>query len=101
MKVENPHATPSAAVSPAGTSPATRPARKSGGADSGDRVQLSGEFDLAAAAVRAAGTPVEIRTDAVAEARGLLERGELGTDLERLANSIIDALTDSHDSHAS
>lgn len=97
MKVENPYANPSVAAGPVETGPAARPSARSVGTTGSDSVRFSGEFRLAKEAVKAVETPVEIRPDAVAEARALLDSGELGNDLERLAGSIVDALTYSHD----
>lgn len=97
MKVENPHANPSVAAGPVETGPAARPSARPVGVTGSDQVRFSGEFRLAKEAVKAAETPVAIRPDAVAEARALLDSGELGNNLERLADSIVNALTYSHD----
>ena len=101
MKVENPHANPSVAAGPFETGYAARPSTRPVGVTGSDQVRFSGEFRLAKEAVKAAETPVAIRPEVVAEARALLERGELGNDLERLADSIVNALTYSHDDHPS
>ena len=71
-----------------------RPASRQGTPPSGsDAVQLSGDVRLADEAVRAADV-TSVRADAVAHARALLEQGQLGTDLGRLADRIIDSLGD-------
>jgi hypothetical protein len=62
-----------------------------------DSVRLSGELRLADEAVRAAALAAEVRPDAVARARALLESGELGRDVSALADSIIDSLLESRD----
>jgi len=59
-----------------------------------DAVQLSDDVRLADEAVRAATPNGDVRPDAVAHARALLEQGQLGADLERLADRIIDSLGD-------
>ena len=61
-----------------------------------DAVQLSDDVRLADEAVKAASAASDVRADAVARARALLEQGQLGADLERLADRIIDSLGD-HD----
>jgi len=95
MKVENPLTTPSSAINPADNS-AARTAQKPGSA-APDQVRLSGDLRLAKAAVQAVQSGPDVRADKVAEARALLDSGELGTDLERLADRIVDALAYSHD----
>jgi hypothetical protein len=95
MKVENPHAHPSVALGPVDRDLTRRtgtPAAQAGG----DRIQWSGDVDLAQQAMRAA-DPATVRPDAVERGRRLLESGALGTDLDQLAGQIIDALADSHD----
>ena|SRR6187551_254811 len=97
MKIEHPHVkleptsrvtveagqTPAKAVTPAGT----------------DNVRLSSDLRLADQAVRAAAAD-EDRSAAVSRARELYERGELGADIERLADRMIDALIHSDDEPA-
>ncbi|MEO7191705.1 MAG: flagellar biosynthesis anti-sigma factor FlgM [Vicinamibacterales bacterium] len=97
MKVQNPHTNASAAVGPIGTGADARPAQKAAEAAAPDRVRLSGDLQLANAAVRAAEVNVDVRPDAVARARVLLAKGELGVDLHRLADRIVDALVSSYD----
>jgi flagellar biosynthesis anti-sigma factor FlgM len=57
-----------------------------------DRVELSADARLATSAVRAAEKAPEIRQDVVERARARLEAGELGKDLFRLADKMIDSL---------
>ena len=97
MKIEHPHVkldspgrvapeagqTPARAVTPQGT----------------DNVRLSNDLLLATQAVRAAAAD-EDRSEAVLRARELYERGELGADIERLADRMIDALIHSDDEPA-
>jgi len=57
-----------------------------------DRVQLSGDAALAAAACRAAEQAPDIRQDLVEKMRAKLAAGEIGNDAERLADRLIDHL---------
>jgi len=57
-----------------------------------DRVELSGDAALAAAARRAAEQAPDIRQDLVDRMRAKLEAGEIGNDPERLADRMIDHL---------
>lgn len=59
-----------------------------------DQVRLSGTGQLAAAAAAAANEAPDVRPEAVARGRALLERGELGNDAGRLADRLIDSLLD-------
>ena len=63
-----------------------------GPGQSTDRVEVSPEAQLVAAAVQAAHDAPEIRPEAVERGRLALERGSLGQDTSRLADRIIDAL---------
>jgi anti-sigma28 factor (negative regulator of flagellin synthesis) len=98
MKVENSRT--NEAVGPVGVD-LPRTAQKTGAAAGSDQVRFSGDLRLAHAAVKAAGTSVDVRPDVVAEARLELANGTLGNDLERLADRIVDALTYSHDDNPS
>jgi flagellar biosynthesis anti-sigma factor FlgM len=57
-----------------------------------DRVDVSSDAQLVAAAIRAAEDAPAIRPDAVERARRALENGTLGSDTDRLADRIIDSL---------
>jgi hypothetical protein len=95
MKIEHPHLKlePTGRVgADAGQSPA-----KAVPPQGSDAVRLSSDLQLADRAVRAAAAG-DNRPDVVARARELYLRGELGTDVERLADRMIDALTHSDDS---
>ncbi len=59
-----------------------------------DQVRLSPTGQLAAAAAAAAGQAPDVRPDAVARARALLDSGELGRDATRLADALIDSAID-------
>lgn len=61
-------------------------------ADDGDRVELSADVRVMTAAMKAAEEAPEIREDRVARAKALLDSGELGADLLKLADRIIDHL---------
>ncbi len=63
-----------------------------GPAQSSDRVEVSAEAQLVAAAVQAAHESPGIRLDAVERGRLALANGTLGQDTSRLADRIIDAL---------
>jgi flagellar biosynthesis anti-sigma factor FlgM len=63
-----------------------------GPAQSSDRVEVSPEAQLVAAAIQAAQDSPEIRMDAVERGRLALLNGTLGQDPDRLADRIIDAL---------
>ncbi len=95
MKIDQPGINPSA---PAERVPgdATRPLSRHA-ATPADAVHLSGDLRLADEAVRAATLDGQVRPDAVARGRELLARGALGTDLERLAERMIGALTETVD----
>jgi flagellar biosynthesis anti-sigma factor FlgM len=60
-----------------------------------DRVEVSGDAALAAAARRAADAAPNIRQDLVEKMRAKLEAGEIGNDPERLADRLIDHMLDS------
>jgi negative regulator of flagellin synthesis FlgM len=84
-------------VSPADATPVegvrSRQAGKSSGADApADSVVLSGDLQLVEAAMKAANEAPEVRADEVARARKMLERGEVGNDLEALAAKMLDSI---------
>jgi anti-sigma28 factor (negative regulator of flagellin synthesis) len=58
----------------------------------GDRVEMSPDLRLVAAALRAAAASPEIRHDVVQRMRELLDSGELGADTRQLAERMIDDL---------
>lgn len=60
-----------------------------------DRVQVSGDAALAAAARRAADAAPNVRQDLVEKMRAKLSAGEIGNDAERLADKLIDHMLDS------
>jgi flagellar biosynthesis anti-sigma factor FlgM len=55
-----------------------------------DKVELSSTAQFVNAATQAANDAPEVRSDAVARAKALLESGELGADPERFAKAMID-----------
>jgi flagellar biosynthesis anti-sigma factor FlgM len=63
-------------------------------ADAGDRVEVSADAKkaqgLVADAVKAAQALPDVRAEAVARGRALLESGTLGADANKLADAIID-----------
>jgi flagellar biosynthesis anti-sigma factor FlgM len=86
-----------ARVTPAKSSAAQGPQRQGGTpARSSDAVQVSSDAQLAAEAARQIGEVGgdEIRPDAVERAKAAVARGEVGADLERLADRLIDRLVD-------
>ena len=62
-----------------------------------DAVSLSDTLRLADHAVRAAAFSGDVRPEAVARARQLLESGELGSNPDAIAERIIDSLLESRD----
>ena len=60
-----------------------------------DAVRLSGDLQLAEVAMRAAAMAGDVRPRAVARAIELFISGNVGVDLDRLADRIIDSLTES------
>jgi anti-sigma28 factor (negative regulator of flagellin synthesis) len=64
-----------------------------------DAVKLSDALKLADGAVRAAAVSGDVRPEAVARARQLMESGQLGSNAEALADRIIDSLLESRDTH--
>jgi hypothetical protein len=62
-----------------------------------DAVKLSDALKLADDAVRAAAVSGDVRPEAVAKARQLMESGQLGSNPEALADRIIDSLLESRD----
>src|SRR5262245_38466999 len=96
MKIEQPHLSHTLAVGRFGQDSGVR-TRKTGGTPQSDDVQLSSDSSLAKAAADAATPEAGVRADRVAEARTLLDQGEIGKDLEALANRILADLTGSYD----
>lgn len=62
-----------------------------------DAVRLSSDLQLAEVAIKAAAMAGDVRPEAVAHAMELLNQGKIGSDLEQLADRIIDSLTESRD----
>jgi anti-sigma28 factor (negative regulator of flagellin synthesis) len=60
----------------------------------GDRVELSADAQLVGSALVAAERAPAIRQDAVDRARQKLLNGEIGADVERLAERLIDHMLD-------
>jgi hypothetical protein len=96
MKIEDPRSpvTPSASQV---TSEAARPSSSRPVAPGSDVVRLSTDLQVVDLAVRAAAMAGDVRPEAVASARRILDGGQLGQDLERLADRIIDSLSGGHD----
>ena len=61
------------------------------GAQQGDRVRLSSDAQLLGSAVKAAGQAPDIRPDVVERARQKLAAGEVGRDVVKLADRMIDS----------
>jgi flagellar biosynthesis anti-sigma factor FlgM len=67
---------------------------------SGDRVELSQEAALAGSAIKAATDSPDVRPDVVERMKKALAAGELGSDSQKLAESLIDRMLDeSHGKH--
>jgi hypothetical protein len=95
MKIDQPHAKlePTGRVgAPAGQTPAKAPTPQGT-----DAVRLSTDLHLAEKAVRAAADPAADRPEVVSRAQETPASGVLGTDVERLADRMIDALIHSDD----
>jgi len=69
-----------------------RTAQVRGGADAGDRVEVSADARLLGKALEAAAKAPEIRQDVVDRAKAKLAAGEIGNDPARLADRLIDSL---------
>jgi flagellar biosynthesis anti-sigma factor FlgM len=69
-----------------------RPGGHAGTTGSTDRVELSSDATVRAAALKAANETPEIRTELVDRMREKLNAGQLGADSLRLADAIIDDL---------
>lgn len=96
MKVNNPYTNSTSPVDLFKDTTLRAP-RKPEASAGPDRVQLSGDLKLAKTAVQAATPHHDIRQDAVARAKALLERGELGLDTERLADAMLADMTIPYD----
>ena len=98
MKIEHPRANSREGVVRTDnlTDGASRPSAKGVEARETDNVRLSGDLQLATRAFEAASAE-EDRTQVVAQAKALLESGELGVDVDELADRMVDALLHSHD----
>lgn len=90
MKIEN--RTSSTPVERVGVDPSSNAPAAPTVTPTSDSVELSPDLALANQAVQAVGTASDIRPEAVARAKALLERGEIGQDLDRLADKLIDSL---------
>jgi hypothetical protein len=96
MKIENP-GTPSTTSVERTQSEPVRPATLPPVHSGSDEVRLSGDLHLANVALRAAAMAGDVRPEAVAQAIELVRQGQLGNNLERLADRIIDSITESRD----
>jgi flagellar biosynthesis anti-sigma factor FlgM len=96
MKVDNSRVDSGAPVTGVQADPPSRTGQPKPLVES-DVVSLSSDLQLVDKATKAASVIDVIRPDLVAKARALLERGQLGGDLEKLADRMIDSLTESHD----
>jgi hypothetical protein len=97
MKIE-PTGAPSTTSVTRTTSDSARSSQSAGPTGS-DAVHLSGDLRLADVAIRAAAVAGDVRPEAVAQAIKLFNSGDIGTDLDRLADRIIDSLTEFRDDH--
>lgn len=83
--------TPGTASAPSTERPAST---RAGG---GDAVRVSGDAQLAAEAARrlaATESSADVRADVVERAKAAVAKGEVGTDLDKLADRLIDGLLD-------
>ena len=94
MKVE-PTGTPSTTPVTQTTAETRRTAQLPSPTQVSDAVSLSSNLQLADVALRAAAMAGDVRPEAVAHAIELFNQGRIGSDLEQLADRIIDSLTES------
>jgi flagellar biosynthesis anti-sigma factor FlgM len=73
---------------------ATQDAVASGGAKTGDRVELSSDAALAQAAVKAVDEAPDVRADLVERMKKALAAGDVGKDAHALAETLIDRMLD-------
>ena len=71
---------------------ATSPAKTPQAGPTTDSVAISGDVRLAQQAIQAAQGAPDLRNDVVARAQQLLQSGQLGSNLDSLASSMIDSL---------
>lgn len=91
MKIEGNHGQPDCdPIRPETAGPDRVKARSAAPQPSTDRVNLSTDVEFVKSAMRAATDAPEIRQDAVERARQKLAAGEVGQDLVRLADRLID-----------
>jgi flagellar biosynthesis anti-sigma factor FlgM len=95
MKIENDkpnpltgQTDPLAPAAPSGSTPASNAA--SAPPATTDQLTLSAEAQLLKAAADAASSGPAVRTDLVEKMRGLLADGQIGTDADQLADTLID-----------
>jgi hypothetical protein len=98
MKVEQPQDDRNGRVTRVTSDPVRSPIAQAGPTQT-DAVRLSGDVHLVDRAVRAA-LAGDVRAGEVSRARALFEAGQVGDDPVRLADRLIDALTESHDDTA-
>lgn len=97
MKIE-PVGTPSTSSTTKTGATSAKPTAASAAAPKpADAVHLSKDLSVADVALRAAAMAGDVRPEAVAQAIELMSSGKVGNDLERLADRIIDSLTESRD----
>jgi anti-sigma28 factor (negative regulator of flagellin synthesis) len=72
-------------------------AKEQGARTGRDAVTVSPDVELAQKAIDAASRPAEVRPDAVARGKALLEGGTLGSDPAALADTLIQRLIDQQD----
>jgi flagellar biosynthesis anti-sigma factor FlgM len=98
MKIENDKPNPLTGATdalgptvPGGPAPASN--NTSAPANSADQLTLSAEAQLLKAAAAAAAGDSPVRSELVAKMRALLAEGQIGTDADSLADSLIDDLS--------
>jgi hypothetical protein len=95
MKVDDPRSVSSQSVTPASESTQAADRKVTPlSSVSNDAVRFSSDLQLVDVAVRAAALAGDVRPEAVARARALLDSGRLGADPIRLADRLIDSLTE-------
>ena len=94
MKVDDPRSVSSQSVTPTSEQTQAADRKVKPQVSSNDAVRLSSDLQLVDVAVRAAALAGDVRPEAVARARALLDSGQLGADPLRLADRLIDSLTE-------
>jgi anti-sigma28 factor (negative regulator of flagellin synthesis) len=92
MKIDNQRTAESTLATRVEATAAAKPSSAGQAASTTDSAQISGDVELVNRAMTAAQSASDVRPDAVARAKALLDNGGVGQDLDRLANTMIDSM---------